>query len=132
PIIGIKWDEKCPIIGIIGRNSAPSLVRGFPFGGRLSHLWVQWGNSVPSLVSGGRICPILVSEGEIVPILVSFGGMSPSWVQGGAIRPIIVSVGENMSRQWEELYSLGEWGGGFGIVPTLGGQWEEKCPILGQ
>ncbi|CAI9618134.1 unnamed protein product, partial [Staurois parvus] len=48
----------CPIIGVSGGNSAPSLVS--VGGGIVPHPWCQWGgrNSAPSLVSvGGGIVP---------------------------------------------------------------------------
>ncbi|CAI9598399.1 unnamed protein product, partial [Staurois parvus] len=44
----------CPIIGVSGGNSAPSLVS---VGGIVPHHWCQWGNSAPSLVSVGVIVP---------------------------------------------------------------------------
>ncbi|CAI9623611.1 unnamed protein product, partial [Staurois parvus] len=44
----------CPIIGISGRNSAPSLVS---VGGIVPHRWCQGRNSAPSLVSVGGIVP---------------------------------------------------------------------------
>ncbi|CAI9556161.1 unnamed protein product, partial [Staurois parvus] len=44
----------CPIIGVSGRNSAPSLVS---VGGIVPHHWCQWRNSAPSLVSVGGIVP---------------------------------------------------------------------------
>ncbi|CAI9585592.1 unnamed protein product, partial [Staurois parvus] len=44
----------CPIIGVSGRNSAPSLVS---VGGIVPHHWCQWEDSVPSLVSVGGIVP---------------------------------------------------------------------------
>ncbi|CAI9583655.1 unnamed protein product, partial [Staurois parvus] len=44
----------CPIIGISGRNSAPSLVS---VGGIVPHHWCQGRNSAPSLVSVGGIVP---------------------------------------------------------------------------
>ncbi|CAI9589986.1 unnamed protein product, partial [Staurois parvus] len=46
----------CPIIGVSGRNSVPTLVS---VGGIVPHHWCQWGgNSAPSLVSvGGGIVP---------------------------------------------------------------------------
>ncbi|CAI9601342.1 unnamed protein product, partial [Staurois parvus] len=49
----------CPIIGVSGRNSAPSLVSVGSVGGIVPHRWCQWGrNSAPSLVSvGGGIVP---------------------------------------------------------------------------
>ncbi|CAI9603713.1 unnamed protein product [Staurois parvus] len=34
-----QWEEWCPIIGISGRNSAPSLVS---VGGIVPHHWYQW------------------------------------------------------------------------------------------
>ncbi|CAI9587217.1 unnamed protein product, partial [Staurois parvus] len=42
----------CPIIGVRGGNSAPSLVS---VGGIVPHHWCQWGNSAPSLVSVGIV-----------------------------------------------------------------------------
>ncbi|CAI9615230.1 unnamed protein product, partial [Staurois parvus] len=44
----------CPIIGVSGRNSAPSLVS---VGGIVPHHWCQGRNSAPSLVSVGGIVP---------------------------------------------------------------------------
>ncbi|CAI9588591.1 unnamed protein product, partial [Staurois parvus] len=44
----------CPIIGISGRNSAPSLVS---VGGIVPHHWCHRRNSAPSLVSVGGIVP---------------------------------------------------------------------------
>ncbi|CAI9610366.1 unnamed protein product, partial [Staurois parvus] len=44
----------CPIIGVSGRNSAPSLVS---VGGIVPHHWCQWKNCAPSLVSVGGIVP---------------------------------------------------------------------------
>ncbi|CAI9567770.1 unnamed protein product, partial [Staurois parvus] len=34
-----QWEEECPIIGVSGRNSAPSLVS---VGGIVPHHWCQW------------------------------------------------------------------------------------------
>ncbi|CAI9573578.1 unnamed protein product [Staurois parvus] len=34
-----QWEESCPIIGVSGRNSVPSLVS---VGGIVSHHWCQW------------------------------------------------------------------------------------------
>ncbi|CAI9582040.1 unnamed protein product, partial [Staurois parvus] len=49
PIIVSVGGIVCrPIIGISGRNSAPSLVS---VGGIEPHHWCQWRNSAPSLVS---------------------------------------------------------------------------------
>ncbi|CAI9603600.1 unnamed protein product, partial [Staurois parvus] len=44
----------CPIIGVSGRNSVPSLVS---VGGIVPHHWYQGRNSAPSLVSVGGIVP---------------------------------------------------------------------------
>ncbi|CAI9544154.1 unnamed protein product, partial [Staurois parvus] len=44
----------CPIIGVSGGNSAPSLVS---VGGIVPRHWCQWRNSAPSLVSVGGIVP---------------------------------------------------------------------------
>ncbi|CAI9578054.1 unnamed protein product, partial [Staurois parvus] len=44
----------CPIIGVSGRNSAPSLVS---VGGIVPHHWYHGRNSAPSLVSVGGIVP---------------------------------------------------------------------------
>ncbi|CAI9536290.1 unnamed protein product, partial [Staurois parvus] len=44
----------CPILGVRGRNSAPSLVSG---GRIVPHPWCQGRNSAPSFVSGGGIVP---------------------------------------------------------------------------
>ncbi|CAI9583931.1 unnamed protein product, partial [Staurois parvus] len=44
----------CPVIGVSGRNSAPSLVS---VGGIVPRHWYQWRNSAPSLVSVGGIVP---------------------------------------------------------------------------
>ncbi|CAI9583390.1 unnamed protein product, partial [Staurois parvus] len=45
----------CLVIGVSGRNSAPSLVS---VGGIVPHHWCQWGgNSAPSLVSVVGIVP---------------------------------------------------------------------------
>ncbi|CAI9557674.1 unnamed protein product [Staurois parvus] len=77
----------CPIIGVSGRNSAPSLVpvgRIGPIisvsGGRNSapllvsvgrnvpHHWCQWEETCPIIgVSGRNSAPSLVSVGRIVP-----------------------------------------------------------------
>ncbi|CAI9613524.1 unnamed protein product, partial [Staurois parvus] len=55
----------CPIIGVSGRNSAPSLVS---VGGIAPHHWCQGRNSAPIIgVSGGNSAPSLVSVGGIVP-----------------------------------------------------------------
>ncbi|CAI9537610.1 unnamed protein product, partial [Staurois parvus] len=49
-----QWEESCPIIGVSGRNRAPSLV--------------SWGESFPIIgVSGRNSAPSLVSVGGIVP-----------------------------------------------------------------
>ncbi|CAI9569695.1 unnamed protein product [Staurois parvus] len=45
-----QWEGQCPMMGVSGRNSVPSLVS---VGGTMSHDGCQWGNSVPSLVSVG-------------------------------------------------------------------------------
>ncbi|CAI9615893.1 unnamed protein product, partial [Staurois parvus] len=71
----------CPIVGVSGRNSAPSLVGG---GGIVPHHWCpQWGGGiVPHLgVSGG---------GNSAPSLVSVGGggiVPHRWCQWGEIVP---------------------------------------------
>ncbi|CAI9605193.1 unnamed protein product, partial [Staurois parvus] len=39
-----QWEEECPIIGIRGRNSAPSLVS---VGGIVPHHWCQSEESCP-------------------------------------------------------------------------------------
>ncbi|CAI9537774.1 unnamed protein product, partial [Staurois parvus] len=52
----------CPIIGISGRNSAPSLVselrivphHWLSVGGIVPHLWCQWGESCPIIGISGR------------------------------------------------------------------------------
>ncbi|CAI9554864.1 unnamed protein product, partial [Staurois parvus] len=44
----------CPIIGVSGKNRAPSLVS---VGGIVPHHWFSGRNSAPSLVSVGRIVP---------------------------------------------------------------------------
>ncbi|CAI9544630.1 unnamed protein product, partial [Staurois parvus] len=56
----------CPIIGVSGRNSAPSLVS---VGGIVPHHWYQWEEQCPIVgVSGrGNSAPSLVSVGGIVP-----------------------------------------------------------------
>ncbi|CAI9620873.1 unnamed protein product, partial [Staurois parvus] len=60
----------CPIIGISGRNSAPSLVSVAP-----PIIGISGRNSAPSLVSVG-VGPSLVSvAGIIAPSLVSVGGI---------------------------------------------------------
>ncbi|CAI9543212.1 unnamed protein product [Staurois parvus] len=60
-----QWEEKCPIIGVSGRNSTPSLVS---VGGIVPIIGVSGRNSAPSLVSVGRnSAPSLVSVGGIVP-----------------------------------------------------------------
>ncbi|CAI9597988.1 unnamed protein product, partial [Staurois parvus] len=57
---GAEWTRKnrvresASVIGVSGRNSAPSLVS---MGGIVPHHWYQWGNSAPSLVSVGGIVP---------------------------------------------------------------------------
>ncbi|CAI9572791.1 unnamed protein product, partial [Staurois parvus] len=93
----------CPIIGISGRNSAPSLVS---LGGIAPHHWCQW-NSAPSLVSVGGI-------------------VSHHWCQwGGGIVP-------HRWCQWggrNSIPSLVSVGGG--IVPHHWCQGQEKCPIVG-
>ncbi|CAI9543384.1 unnamed protein product, partial [Staurois parvus] len=60
----------CPINGVSGRNSAPSLVS---VGGIVSHHWYQWEEQ----------CPIIgVSRRDSAPSLVSVGGiMSHQWCQ---------------------------------------------------
>ncbi|CAI9563490.1 unnamed protein product, partial [Staurois parvus] len=85
----------CPIIGISGRNSAPSLVS---VGGIVPHHWYQWEEIVPqSLVSvGGNSAPSLVSVGGIVPIIgISGRNSAPSLVSVGGIVP-------HHWYQWEE------------------------------
>ncbi|PIO40121.1 hypothetical protein AB205_0101340 [Aquarana catesbeiana] len=79
-------EEQCPIIGISGRNSAPSLVS---VGGTAPYHWCQWRNNALPLVSVGGIvlhhwyqweelCPIIgVSGRNTVPSLVSVGGIVP-------------------------------------------------------
>ncbi|CAI9594661.1 unnamed protein product, partial [Staurois parvus] len=55
----------CPIIGISGRNSAPSLVS---VGGIVPHHWCQWEEQCPIIgVSGRNSTPSLVSVGRIAP-----------------------------------------------------------------
>ncbi|CAI9604773.1 unnamed protein product, partial [Staurois parvus] len=55
----------CPIIGVSGRNSAPSLVS---VGGIVPHHWCQWEESCPIIsVSGRNSAPSLVSVGRNVP-----------------------------------------------------------------
>ncbi|CAI9546409.1 unnamed protein product, partial [Staurois parvus] len=55
----------CPITGVSGRNSAPSLVS---VGGIVSHHWCQWEEKCPITgVSGRNSAPSLVSVGGIVP-----------------------------------------------------------------
>ncbi|CAI9563180.1 unnamed protein product, partial [Staurois parvus] len=55
----------CPIIGVSGGNSAPSLVS---VGGIVSHHWCQWEEKCPIIgVSGRNSAPSLVSVGGIVP-----------------------------------------------------------------
>ncbi|CAI9619669.1 unnamed protein product, partial [Staurois parvus] len=49
-----QWEEQCPIIGVSGRNSAPSLVS---VAGIVPHHWYQWEESAPSLVSVAGIVP---------------------------------------------------------------------------
>ncbi|CAI9591721.1 unnamed protein product [Staurois parvus] len=49
-----QWEESCPIIGVSGRNSAPSMVS---VGGIVPHHCVSGRNSAPSLVSVGGIVP---------------------------------------------------------------------------
>ncbi|CAI9562781.1 unnamed protein product, partial [Staurois parvus] len=44
----------CPVIGVSGRNSAPSSVS---VGGIVPHHRCQWRNSAPSSVSVGGIVP---------------------------------------------------------------------------
>ncbi|CAI9606903.1 unnamed protein product [Staurois parvus] len=36
----MMWEESCPIIGVSGKNRAPSLVS---VGGIVPHHWCQWG-----------------------------------------------------------------------------------------
>ncbi|CAI9602999.1 unnamed protein product, partial [Staurois parvus] len=55
----------CPIIGVSGRNSVPSLVS---VGRIVSHHWCQWEELCPIIgVSGKNRAPSLVSVGGIVP-----------------------------------------------------------------
>ncbi|CAI9595380.1 unnamed protein product, partial [Staurois parvus] len=55
----------CPIIGVSGRNSAPSLVL---VGGIVPHHWCQWEEKCPNIgISGRNSAPSLVSVGGIVP-----------------------------------------------------------------
>ncbi|CAI9604717.1 unnamed protein product, partial [Staurois parvus] len=55
----------CHVIGVIGRNSAPSLVS---VGRIVPRHWCQWRNSAPFIgVSGRNRAPSLVSVGGIVP-----------------------------------------------------------------
>ncbi|CAI9599308.1 unnamed protein product, partial [Staurois parvus] len=54
----------CPIIGVSGKNRAPSLVS---VGGIVPHRWCQWEESCPIIgVSGRNSAPSLVSVGGIV------------------------------------------------------------------
>ncbi|CAI9608823.1 unnamed protein product, partial [Staurois parvus] len=55
----------CPIIGVSGRNSAPSLV---PVGGIVPHHWCQWKESCPIIgVNEKKRATLLVSVGRNVP-----------------------------------------------------------------
>ncbi|CAI9622584.1 unnamed protein product, partial [Staurois parvus] len=55
----------CPVVGISGRNSAPSLVS---VGGIVPRRWCQWEELCPVVgVSGRNSAPSLVSVGGIVP-----------------------------------------------------------------
>ncbi|CAI9588293.1 unnamed protein product, partial [Staurois parvus] len=62
-----QWEEWCPIIGISGRNGAPSLVS---VEGMVSHHWYPWKQWCPIICFSGRnSAPSLVSVGGIVPHL---------------------------------------------------------------
>ncbi|CAI9569529.1 unnamed protein product, partial [Staurois parvus] len=55
----------CPIIGISGRNSAPSLVS---VAGIVPHHWYQWEESCPIIgISGRNSAPSLALVAGIVP-----------------------------------------------------------------
>ncbi|CAI9601756.1 unnamed protein product, partial [Staurois parvus] len=81
----------CPIIGVSGKNRAPSLVS---VGGKVPHHWCQWEETCPIIgVSIGIVphhwcqweesCPIIgVSGRNSAPSLVSVGGIVPHhWCQ---------------------------------------------------
>ncbi|CAI9601711.1 unnamed protein product [Staurois parvus] len=76
-----QWKEWCPIIGVSGRNSAPSLVS---VGGMVPHHWCQWKEWCPIIgvsgknnigVSGRNSVIIGVSGRNSAPSLVSVGGI---------------------------------------------------------
>ncbi|CAI9583481.1 unnamed protein product, partial [Staurois parvus] len=46
-----QWEESCPIIGVSGRNSVPSLVS---VGGIVPHHWCQSEESCPIIGVSGR------------------------------------------------------------------------------
>ncbi|CAI9569842.1 unnamed protein product, partial [Staurois parvus] len=55
----------CPIIGVSGKNRAPSLVS---VGGIVPYHWCQWEETCLIIgVSGRNSAPSLVSVGRIVP-----------------------------------------------------------------